>query len=100
QHTALQQIIVPSNGASVRGSSVVLGALAGDNIGVTRVEFRATGGSLSNALIGTGQSSPYGWIMTWNTTTVANRSYQVRSVAFDAAGNTTTSAPRTVIVSN
>ena len=55
QHRAdRRRSLVPSNGGSVRGTSVILDASATDAVGVTRVEFRATGGALNNALIGTG----------------------------------------------
>ncbi len=42
--------------------------------------------------------SPYS--VTWNTVTVTNGSHQLTAVARDAAGNTTTSAARTVNVNN
>ena len=40
------------------------------------------------------------WVFTWDTTTVANGSYALTSVAHDAAGNTTTSNPMSVVVQN
>src|SRR4029453_15315684 len=43
-------------------------------------------------------SAPYA--VSWNTTTVANGSSALTAVARDAAGNTTTSTPVTVTVSN
>ena len=56
----------PANGASVKGTAVTLAASAADAGGVTKVEFRATGGSLSNALLGTGTKSGSVWIFVWN----------------------------------
>ncbi len=64
------------------------------------VEFRATGGTLNNALIGTGTLTFYGWIYIWNTSAVPNGTYSIKAVASDAAGNATTSAARTLIVAH
>ena len=93
-----------ANGATLSGTAAVLSATASDNVGVTKVEFRATGtaagSTVSNKLIGTATFSNNRWISTWNTTTVPNGPYQIRSVAFDAAGNSTASAVRTVNVAH
>ena len=66
------------------------------------LKFRVSGGpgNLANVPVGTGTNSIYGWIFVWNTATVPNGTYQVRSVASDAAGNTFTSPIRTVVVAN
>jgi hypothetical protein len=80
-------ILVPSNGATVTGTKA-LDARATDNNQVTKVEFHATGGSLSDALIGTATLTPYGWIASWDTTRVPVGTYSVTSLAFDASGGT------------
>ena len=67
---------------------------------MTRVEFRATGGALNNALIGTANNTVYGWLFVWNTTAVPDGTYSIRAVATDAAGNATTSAVKTIVVSH
>jgi Domain of unknown function (DUF4082)/Bacterial Ig domain len=92
-------MLMPSNHASVHGNAT-LDAKATDNVGVTKVEFHATGPGLANdALVGTGALSPYGWIGSWNTSG-RNGTYTLSSIAFDAAGNSTRSSTITIIVSN
>ena len=93
-------MVSPASGAVLSGTASYLDASASDNMAVTRVEFRATGGSLSNQLLGTGSRTVYGWLFAWNTKTVANGSYTITSVAFDAAGNSTTGAGLNVSVAN
>ena len=94
-------VIVPAtDGTTLHGASGVLDASATDNVGVTRVEFRLTGGAVQNQLIGNATLSYFGWISIWNTATVPNGTYKLRSVAFDAAGNSQTSAPRTIKIAN
>jgi YVTN family beta-propeller protein len=79
-------------GGNVSGS-VTVSAIASDNIGVARVEFYVNGGiaAISN-------SPPYQF--SWNTTTLANGAATLRAAAFDAAGNSGSSALVTVNVAN
>ena len=80
-------VIVPAtDGTTLHGSSGVLDASATDNVGVTRVEFRLTGGAVQNQLIGNATLSYFGWISIWNTATVPNGTYKLRSVAIDSGG--------------
>jgi hypothetical protein len=92
-------VTVPSNNATVSGSQV-LDAGASDAIGVTQVQYEITGGSLSHTIVGTGSASIYGWLASWNSTTVANGTYALQSVATDAEGLVTASAPITITVNN
>jgi len=85
-------ITSPANGATVSGT-VTVSASASDNVGVSRVEFYVDGG-----LIGTDTSSPYS--ISWNTATATNGGHGLQSRAFDAAGNTGSSATVSVTVSN
>ena len=86
-------LTAPANGAAITASDIVptatLTATASDNTGVTKVEFYDNG-----ALVGTDTTTPYsfGW-----TTGVAG-SHALTAKAYDAAGNTTTSAASTVTV--
>jgi hypothetical protein len=90
-------VIVPSNGATLTGSQY-LDALASNN--VTTVEFHLTGGTLNNALIATAAPTYYGWLTSWNTTTVANGTYTLQSVAYYASGASGTSTGTTIMVNN
>jgi hypothetical protein len=86
-------ITSPANGATVSGTTTVT-ATAADNVGVAGVRFFVDG-----ALVGAEDTSaPYE--VSWNTTLVTNGSHTVTAQARDAAGNTRTSAPITVTVSN
>ncbi len=82
----------PANGATVSGT-VTVSANASDNVGVSRVEF-----SVDGALLGTDTTSPYS--VSWNTTTAADGGHSLQSKAFDAAGNSGSSAVVSVTVSN
>jgi subtilisin family serine protease len=85
-------ITSPGAGATVSGTTTV-SASASDNVGVTRVELYVDG-----SLAGTDTTSPYSFA--WNTTTVANGSHSLQTRAFDAAGNSGSSATVSVTVSN
>ena len=100
-NSVTSNILLPSSsGSSVSGSQVTLDAAASDVVGVTKVEFHLTGGSLHDALIATASHSYYGWVASWNSTTVPDGTYTLQSVAYDAAGNQGASTGVTVIVEN
>jgi peptidoglycan/LPS O-acetylase OafA/YrhL len=89
----------PFNGTVAKGPLVV-DATAPFHIGVSKVEFRVTGGTLQNTVIGTATLIKYGWFLLWQTTTVPNGTYTVRSVAYGADGERSTSPGVRVIVAN
>jgi len=93
-------VVVPSNGATVSGTTTTLDANASAT--VVKVEFRLSGGPLgySNLLIGTASNTIYGWIYSWNTTTVPDGTYTLRSRAYDSTNAFVDSAPITVTVDN
>jgi chitodextrinase len=66
---------------------------AADNVGVTRVDLRVNGVTAATTNV-----IPYQF--PWNSTTVPNGSVALTAVAFDAAGNSTTSTAVTLNVSN
>ena len=90
-------VVLPSNNASVTGNAV-LDAVASS--GVTKVQYQLTGGTLNNALIATATPTIYGWLASWNSTTVLNGQYTLQSVASYAGGVSGTSAPITITVGN
>jgi major membrane immunogen (membrane-anchored lipoprotein) len=67
-------------------------------VGVKKVEFHLTGGSLNNALIATGTLSNYGWYAYWNSTTVPDGTYTLQSDAYAASQGVSTA--ETIIVAN
>lgn len=80
------KVIIPSDGATLSGTSTILDATASN---ATSVEFWLLGGSYgySGHLIGTATSTEYGWIYSWNTTTVPNSSYVLLSEASGSGGS-------------
>ncbi len=85
-------ITSPLSGAIVSGT-VNISATASDNNSVSKVEFYYDG-----IYIGGDLSSPYS--ISWNTTTVANSTYNLTAKAYDASGNTATSSIISVSVAN
>ncbi len=84
-------LTAPANGASVSGT-VQVTASASDNVGVSKVEF-----FIDNTLVGTSTTAPYSH--TWNSATATNGTHMLVARAYDAAGNTATSASVSVTVS-
>ena len=87
-------------GTSLSGTQVVLDASGSLDQGVDQVQFTLTGGSLNDAIIATASPTEYGWIASWNSTTVPDGSYTLQSVASDAADSQGLSTPVSVIVAN
>ncbi|MEO8483553.1 MAG: Ig-like domain-containing protein [Acidobacteriota bacterium] len=83
----------PAAGATLTGTTT-LSATASDNIGVAGVRFTIDGTTVGVE----DTSSPFS--ISWNSASVSSGQHTVRAVARDAAGNTQTSAARTVTVAN
>jgi hypothetical protein len=79
-------VLVPSNGATLSGSAT-LDASASN---ATSVEFRLFGGSYgyNSPVLCTATATEYGWLCSWNSTTVPNGSYSLLSEAFGGGGST------------
>ncbi len=92
-------VLVPSNGAVLAGAPY-LDAAASSPVGVTNVVFELSGNGLTDQVIGTATPTLFGWVAKWNTTSVANGTYSLQSVATDTEGFQTTSAPITVTLNN
>jgi YVTN family beta-propeller protein len=92
-------IIIPSNDATVSGTSQTLDATASS--AVTQVQFEITGGTLTNSVIATTtKPTLYGWIAQWNTLTVANGTYTLQSVGLYSGADYVFSSPITLNVNN
>ena len=81
-------VVIPSSSGSTLSGTALLDATASDPGGVAKVQFALTGGSLNQAVLGTALPTLYGYLFSFNTTTVANGTYTLQSVASDTAGNT------------
>jgi hypothetical protein len=94
-------ITAPSNGAYVKGTTVAVSSNSADSgSGVANATFqRSPAGANTWTTIGSPDtSSPYG--VTWNTTTLADGSYDLQVITTDNAGNAFTSPAVTVKVDN
>ncbi|MGW5238720.1 PQQ-dependent sugar dehydrogenase [Monashia sp. NPDC004114] len=86
-------ITAPATAATV-SASIAVTAAATDTVGVSGVQFLLDGQALGVEDL----ASPYQ--ITWDTTAATNGSHSLTARARDAAGNTATSAPVAVTVSN
>jgi len=86
-------ITAPANGATVSGT-VTVSAAASSSVGIANVQFMLDGANVGTALT----ASPYQ--ISWDTATAANGSHSLTAAATDTAGNSVTSSPVTVTVSN
>jgi subtilisin family serine protease len=86
-------ITSPSGGAATVSGTVTVSINATDNVGVTRVDLRVNGSTVA-----TGNSAPYQ--LSWNSTMVPDGSATLSALAYDAAGNSASSAPVAVNVAN
>ena len=82
----------PTAGSTISGTHTMT-ATAGDNVGVTRVEFYIDG-----TLRNTDTSAPFSYNV--NTTTLSNGNHTFRARAYDAANNSTWSTTITATVNN
>jgi hypothetical protein len=83
----------PTGGATITGT-ISITVNASDNVGVAGVQFRLDGNNIGIE----DTTAPYSYA--WDSTQATNGSHTWTASARDAAGNTTTSAGRTVTVSN
>jgi subtilase family serine protease len=95
--TVSTTVLVPSNGATVSGSTI----LDASATNATSVEFVLFGGSYgySGKVLCTATLTYYGWVCSWNTATVPNGSYTLVSDASNASSSAG-SAGVSITVSN
>ena len=79
------KVLVPSNGATLSGSTYL--DATGQN--ASSVEFRLFGGiyGYDAPVLCTATPTIYGWLCSWDTTTVPSGSYVLVSEAFNSAGS-------------
>jgi peptidoglycan/LPS O-acetylase OafA/YrhL len=91
----------PANGATLSGDHFLdASTSANPAVPVTSVRFEITGGALRDHVIATGRETLVGWLGPWNTTTVPNGTYMLKSVATYGKGKTATSPGITITVDN
>jgi hypothetical protein len=91
-------VLVPSSGATISGGTTTLDAAASN---ATSVQFWLLGGSYgyNGKMLCTATLTYYGWVCSWNTTTVPNGSYALVSEATNTSGSVY-SAGVSITVSN
>jgi hypothetical protein len=91
-------LIYPRHGANVKGI-VYLDASASSDYGVTKVDF-VVHGSKGSPLVAAAKHTDFGWLAGWNTVTLTDGRYSIKSVAYDASGHMTQSKAVVVEVDN
>lgn len=86
-------LTAPTAGSTVSGT-VSVTANAGDNVGVAGVTFYVDGVAIAP------EDTTFTFGVSWDTTKATNGTHTLTAVARDTAGNTTTSSPVVVTVSN
>jgi len=84
------RVLSPKRNSSLSGSTFPVASASGI-IGIARVEFDITGGSLKSPLIISAQLTPYGWIGGLQTTDLPNGRYAITSTATDPTGKSSRS---------
>lgn len=92
-------VLQPSTGSVLSGSRYLVAGTRGP-LGIASVSFVVSGPGLARPLRLRSAPFLYGWIGRWDTTTVRNGTYALRSVALGLDDRTTTSAPVRVTVDN
>ena len=86
----------PAEGATIAGNAVALAATAGDDRGVTRVDWFLDGGATA---IASDTNSAGGWTATWNSTSTADGPHTITARATDT-GNQTANDANAVTIDN
>ena len=91
-------MVTPSDGATLSGGQVL--DASGDPTTTAKVDFTLSGGPDKHTVISGSTLTYYGWIGAWDTATVPNGLYTLRSIAHETNGGTGQSTPITVTVVN
>ena len=86
-------LTAPAAGTTV-ATSVPVSATAADNVAVSGVQFAVDGVALGSKIT----AAPYS--ISWDTTATSNGAHTLTAIATDTSGNSATSAPVSVTVSN
>ncbi len=94
-------VLTPSNGATVRGREAILDASVHfHGIGISRLQFVLSGGPYSKTVIGSAPFTHFGAALAWDSTGVANGTYELQSLVTGKDGKSTYSPPITIKVDN
>lgn len=93
------RILSPTNGQTLRGA-VLLIAFASNTFGINSVRFDLSSNGTGARTVGVGLKTAFGWLAGWNTKTVLNGRYALRSIAYAPGDQSAASAPTEVEVDN
>jgi hypothetical protein len=94
-------VVTPSNGAILSGTHVLLGAsVHRGGVRIKKIQFVLSGGAYSQRVIGTIGFNQDGALGLWNTTSVPNGTYSLKSLATDETGRNGYSPAITIKVDN
>ena len=101
QNNALpvMKVVTAAHGKPLRGKELI-GGYSAFHDSIARVTFQITDSAHKTTVIGSGTFSNNVWLMQWNTKLVPNGTYVLRSIAYNSAGNRSTSKGLTVKVAN
>jgi hypothetical protein len=83
----------------VSGTQIIVATVWG-NVPIRKMEFRVTGGTRRDAVIGTATFSRNIAYVQWNTKSVPNGHYSVQSILYFGTGKIGRSRAITVVVAN
>ena len=92
-------VVIPADGATLSGV-VLLDAVTVGDVSPTKVTFSVAAGSRPTELLGRAIRTADGWVLRWNTTSVPNGIYVLRSVAYTSSGKHSDSLGTKVQVRN
>ncbi len=93
------ELLTPANGASASGTLLITAAAA-DNVNMTKVQVYVSEGSNQETFLSTATGTLQGFVTHWDTTTVPNGVYQLRSVVYDVKGKEARSKAVVVHIDN
>jgi peptidoglycan/LPS O-acetylase OafA/YrhL len=93
------ELLIPTNGAFASGTLSITAAAA-DNVNINKVQFYVGEGSNQETFLSTATGTLKGFVTHWDTTTVPNGVYELRSVVYDVKGKEAQSKAVMVHVDN
>jgi hypothetical protein len=98
-HGLSTKVVLPANNATISGKAT-LETVVKAYYELSKFQYFLTGEDHHSTLIAEGVPTPFGPIVRWNTTNVANGTYSLQCVVYDEFGASTRSAAITITINN